>query len=105
MFNVNVSSAALGFGFTQSFAQVEYFTVYGGLQLGLGLAMLAVSFHPKALLGGVLFALVFSTVLAVIRLVGIMLYTANDMMWALLVLEVVIALALLRSWHKLNVAT
>ncbi|MAA71211.1 MAG: hypothetical protein CL679_05715 [Bermanella sp.] len=102
MLNVSVSSAALGFGFTQPFAQVEYFSVYGGLQLGLGLAMLAVSFSPKALLGGVLFAFVFSSVLAVIRLLAIVLYSANDMMWALFVLEAIIALTLWRCWYRLN---
>ncbi|MGK0443956.1 MAG: hypothetical protein ACJA1U_000885 [Bermanella sp.] len=105
MFKLDMSAEALGFGFASPYAQLEYFSVYGGLQLGLGIAMLAASFQPKFVLGSVFFAFVFSSILAAIRLLAITLFPANDMMWGLLVLESVIAVSLWRAWHQLNLAT
>jgi hypothetical protein len=102
MFQLQISAQSLGLGFMHPFAQVEYFSVYGGLQLGLGIAMIAVSMQSKLLLGGVFFAFVFSFTLALMRLLALFLYEANDLMWGLLVLESLIALSLWRAWRKLD---
>lgn len=98
--SLDVSANSLGFGFLNPAAQVEYFSVYGGLQLGLGIAMIAVSFKPPLLMGGLFFSVVFSWVLAVSRIVGLLLYPTSPLMWALLMLEACIALALSYSWKK-----
>lgn len=100
IFSLDVSANSLGFGFLNSAAQVEYLSVYGGLQLGLGMAMIAVSTKPPLLLGGLFFSLVFSWVLAISRLAGLLLYATSPLMWGLLLLETCIALALSYSWKK-----
>jgi hypothetical protein len=100
MFQLDLSAQGLGFGLLTQAAKIEYFSVYGGLQLGLGLAMIGVTFKPNILLGGLFFSLIFSWVLAISRLIGLALYEANGLMWGLLVLEGAIALALTYVWFK-----
>ena len=102
MLRLDVSAQALGFGFLQPAAQIEYFSVYGGLQLGLGVAMLAVSMQSQLILGGVFFSWVFSSVLAVCRLVALVLFDGNGMMLGLLLLEMAIAAGLYWAWFRLN---
>lgn len=100
MLRLDLSAQGLGFGLLTPAAYVEYFSVYGGLQLGLGLAMVGVSFKPQLLMGGLFFSLIFSWVLAISRIVAVALYEPNGLMWALLVLEGAIALALSYVWFK-----
>ena len=104
IFRLDLSANSLGFGLLSPAAQVEYFSVYGGLQLGLGVAMIAASLQPKLLLGGLYFSLVFSWVLAISRGVGLVLYEPNTLMWILMVLELCIALALMYAFkvHQKN---
>ncbi|WP_283789218.1 hypothetical protein QNI23_015140 [Bermanella sp. WJH001] len=100
MFRLELSAQGLGFGLLTPGAMIEYFSVYGGLQLGLGLAMIGVTFKPGMFLGGLFFSLIFSWVLAASRVVGLALYEPNGLMWGLLVLEGAIALALSYTWYK-----
>jgi hypothetical protein len=100
IFRLDLSASSLGFGLLNPAAQVEYFSVYGGLQLGLGIAMIVTSLQPKLLFGGLYFSLVFSWVLATSRGIGLALYEPNSLMWVLMVLEVCIALALTYAFKK-----
>ena len=98
--NPILSASNLGFVFSVPQAQVEYLSVYGGLQLGLGIAMILVSLNPRLLLGGVFFSMVFSIVLMLTRIAAMTLYGTTGTMWILLLLESCIALVLIASWYK-----
>lgn len=102
MFQPELSSKALGFEFTHKAALTEYFSVYGGLQLGLGLAMLFSSYKDKLLIGAVFFSCVFSFVLCLSRIVGIIIHSSNELMWILFILELVIACLLFWQWRQFD---
>lgn len=104
LFQLEETSASLGFGFLQAAAKLEYLSVYVGLQLGLGVAMLLVARQPMLLPGGVYFSFIFSSILAVVRLIGVLTLPHNGLMLTLFALELLIALALWRVWCKEKLA-
>lgn len=59
----------LGYEQSASYAVGEFITVYGGLQLGIGLAMILVNWMPQYYSGTLFFAMVLSIALIVLRLV------------------------------------
>ena len=62
------TSKALGFGLTNGSARSEYITVYGGLELGMGIFFLLTALNPDWRRMGVLFALCTYGCLALFRL-------------------------------------
>ncbi|NVK37767.1 MAG: hypothetical protein HWE18_07570 [Gammaproteobacteria bacterium] len=101
-FQPEMASQGLGIQWLASHGKVEFLSVYGGLQLGLAVAMLSVSFMPKLLLGGVFFSTVFSTVLAFCRLILVLTAPMHTMLLSLLVIELVIAAFLFWYWRRIR---
>ena len=81
----------------------EFFTVYGGIQLGLGLAMMLGSLNKNYQQATLFFALVFSVVLLLSRLASFISYPAAvDHMGALMMaeLEAFLAIALGIAYYR-----
>lgn len=74
---------------------VEYLVVYGGLEIGLGIAMITGARRPHLLPGVFYMTTVFSVILPVFRSVLLLSYPANASHLIILGLELVIAAALL----------
>lgn len=68
------SMSFLGYEPSSQFSVGEFITVYGGLQLGIGLAMLIVNWLPQYFGGTLLFAAVFSVVLLLVRIMTLVTY-------------------------------
>ncbi|GAA6135971.1 hypothetical protein NBRC116188_27610 [Oceaniserpentilla sp. 4NH20-0058] len=95
-----LSSSGLGLHLTTASAKVEFISVYGGLQMGLGLAMIVSSFNPKLLIGAVFFSFIFSSILVVVRVGSILFFGANEMIWSLLFLE--LSISMLFLWYLIK---
>jgi hypothetical protein len=94
--------AASFLGFTlNDIGLSEFVSVYGGLQVGLGLAMLLSSIKPSYLEGAVFFALITSLGLFIFRLIAISSIAANGGVYAMAILEGVIVLALALQFKAL----
>ncbi|WP_419831464.1 hypothetical protein [Endozoicomonas atrinae] len=77
----------------------EFFSVYGGLQAGLGLGMIICGFQRQHVRSALLFSGVFSTVLFVFRGISIFLYGQHETTLTLLAVEGIIAGSLLFSFR------
>ncbi|WP_426416234.1 DUF4345 family protein [Aestuariirhabdus sp. LZHN29] len=95
-----LASGYLGYGALSPAAQAEFFTVYGGLQTGLGVAMLWCSLIQPARAGALLFATLFSAILALSRLISILNANTPNEHTLLLALELSIAAALIYSCYR-----
>lgn len=104
-FQLENSANALGLAFMGESGKLEYFSVYVGLQLGIGLAMVLTSLQSQLVLGAVFFSLIFSWVLTLARIYAIALYGGFPMMLALLILEASIAIGLYWQWRILRKKT
>lgn len=94
------ASGFLGFVLNSELAFSEFFSVYGGLQVGLGLAMLGASFRPAYIEAALYFAYVFSISLFLFRVVSAWLWGWNMALLGMLVLEAVLATLLCVSWAR-----
>ena len=92
-FNPATSANFLGF-MIMDYGLTEFFSVYGGLQLGLGSAMIITSLSPRYVEGGLLFALVTSVGLLLARLVALISYGGNESIYAMTALEIAIVIVL-----------
>ena len=100
LFALDIAATALGFNISTDAARVEFFAVYGGLQLGLAIVMGAGSFIPRYYLGCLFAATVVSMALFVTRCLGLVVYPSaieSSTILVMTALELVIALALLRA--------
>lgn len=70
------TSRAIGFALTNGSARSEYITVYGGLELGMGVFFFLTALHPEWRRLGVLFALCAYGCLATFRL-GTLLFVSD----------------------------
>ena len=61
------TAASVGFSLTGGSGRSEWVTVYGGLQTGLGIAMIVCGLTPNLKLGGLAFAAIFSCGLVLFR--------------------------------------
>lgn len=96
------AAEALGYLLPDAAGQGEFITVYGGLQAGIGLAMILSALRNSAIDGGLLFAAVLSAVLAAYRLVASLVMVVPIAAWApYFVLEAVLAAILIWAWHGL----
>ncbi len=68
MINAEKSMAFLGLGHVTTYGLGEFVTVYGGLQLGIGLGMILVNWWPQYYSGTLFFATVLSVALIAVRL-------------------------------------
>jgi hypothetical protein len=79
---------------------VEFFSVYGGLQVGLGVAMLVSSFRPSYIEASLYFSAIFSTFLLLFRVLSFLIYGLISDFIVMLVLEVIISAGLWWAWFK-----
>lgn len=99
------TAAALGFTLSSA-GLIEYLVVYGGLEVGLGLAMILGARRPRLLPGVLFMTTVFSGFLPFYRLVSMMYFDVSTTVVAILFLESAILVALLVSaWHGRSRAT
>ncbi len=89
-FQLELVAAFLGFSLATPAAKAEFFSVYGGLQVGLGIAMLFSSFKPQYLEASLVYSAIFSTGLCVFRLLSFVLFGFVEAFVAMLILELVI---------------
>ena len=102
VFQIDAAAGFLGLGLNSGLARSEFFSVYGGLQAGLGIAMLLCSFAPRYLEAALFFSAVFSGVLAIFRLISFFIFGWADAAFIMLVIEAVIAIVLAYGWWKLS---
>ena len=88
------TSQAVGFHLINGHGISEYITVYGGLEVGLGLAMLITSFVKRLQLGGLAFAFIISTCLPVFRIPTALLFEAQQITYVLMIVELLLAILL-----------
>ena len=97
--NPELAAGFLGFTLLPN-GLTEFFSVYGGLQVGLAMAMILASTKPEYLAGGVFFAWVTSLGLLAFRIMGVLLYGGDAGIYAMAVLE--LGIVLLLSWPLLQ---
>ena len=101
-----LAAGFLGFALTGPMANSEFFSVYGGLQVGLAVAMLCCSRIPAYIEAGLFFSMMFSGTLFLFRLISLVFYGFEEgALLALLVLEAAIALALAITWRRARAYT
>ena len=101
--SINPELAAGFLGFTLSPVGLsEFFSVYGGLQVGLGLAMLVTSFNKDYIEASLFFALITSIGLLIFRLISLMSMVVNEGVYAMALLETIIVMALGVHYFKLR---
>ncbi|XAM01489.1 DUF4345 family protein [Phycisphaeraceae bacterium D3-23] len=71
------TATAIGFGIENSSAKSEYLTVYGGLELGMGLFFLLAAWRTGMVEAGLWFAALSYAALAIYRLITVA--TMNDL--------------------------
>ena len=67
VFQADKSMSFLGLGSVNSYGVGEFVTVYGGLQLGIGLGMILVNWLPQYYSGTLFFATILSFALIAVR--------------------------------------
>tara|TARA_R110001592_G_scaffold288331_4_gene557377 strand:- start:39959 stop:40327 length:369 start_codon:yes stop_codon:yes gene_type:complete len=102
VFKLELVAGFLGFEFSTDMGKSEFFSVYGGLQIGIGIAMLLSSFKTVYLEGGVYFSAIFSSVLALFRVFSFFVFGFIEGFIFMLVLEVFMAVSLWGIWLKLK---
>lgn len=92
---------SIGFALRPGSGQSEYFTVYGGLQLALGLVFLLPLVRPELLSASLLVCLLVHGSLAIMRAISLVAYSgvANPT-WYFAATEWVLFLATLGVWWK-----
>ena len=99
--NPEGTSKSLGFVLSNNSAHSEYFTVYGGLDLGLGIGLLLGAFRAELRKGVLVFALTIHASLVVFRSISFLLY--SPLPWAIYILatlEIAFSAALFLSLRK-----
>lgn len=94
----DLASNYLGFSLASPLAYSEFFSVYGGLQCGLAVAILLSSFRPAYREAASFFALCFSLVLLLFRAASMVMEGVYDEILYMLVLELFISTVLFFSW-------
>lgn len=90
----NITSAKVGFSLEGDTGRSEFLTVYGGLEMGLALILLACVFRPEFTTAGVVGCVLIHGSLVAFRSVSLVLYPAvESLTWRLAIGEWVIFLA------------
>jgi hypothetical protein len=96
----SVTSEAVGFRLVGDGGKSEFVTVYGGLEVGLGLAMIVTAVVPELRPGGLVFALVLSAALPCFRIPTLLTLSVPRTTWILAGVEVVFVALLLLAWLR-----
>ena len=99
---IDNASSFLGFDLVLPNGFSEFLSVYGGLQVGLGLAMLVTSFQGRYVEGSLYFSAIFSSCLALFRLISFCLYSVVSDFLIMLIIETIIAVGLWFAWYKIK---
>ncbi|MFD2228764.1 hypothetical protein [Alkalimarinus sediminis] len=102
-FAPSLAASFLGFSFSNSTGLGEFFAVYGGLQVGLGAAMVISSWQPRYVEAALYFSAIFSSALLLFRVLGMLLYGSTPALAGMALLEAVIAIGLWAAWNKSRV--
>ncbi len=94
------AAKAVGFELPGPGGMSEFITVYGGIEVGLGLAMILTALDPQLRRGGLAFALVFSAMLPLFRLPTVIVLPVPRSCYWLLAVEITLAVALLIAWFR-----
>lgn len=90
----------LGFQFSHLAAKAEFFSVYGGLQVGIAMAILACSMIPGYLLVASFFAFIVSFGLFCFRLLSVISIDQSSVLIYMLFFEGFLAILLFWVWRK-----
>ena len=95
------TSKAIGFGLTNASAKSEYVTVYGGMEVGMGIFFAACALSPALRGPGLLYALILYACLAVFR-IGTLVTLENEGTFpkVMLCIEIPMALGALALYMK-----
>lgn len=96
----DLAAEFLGFSFTTTAGIAEFFTVYGGLQIGLGAALVMCSIKPLYIEASLYFSAIFSTSLLIFRLLGLVFFDFGLALIAMAILEAFIAILLWGGWRQ-----
>ena len=99
-FSPELAAGFLGFSFTGSTGYAEFFAVYGGLQLGLGAAIVLCSLNRRYIEAAFYFSAILSTGLLIFRILGMLLYGFSPELAGMALLETLIAMALWVGWKR-----
>jgi hypothetical protein len=102
VFQLELVAGFIGFELLAEIGQSEFFTVYGGLQVGIGMSMLMTSLKAEYLEAGVYFSAIFSSFLALFRVSSFVVYGFIESFGVIVVLEVFIGAALWWIWFKIK---
>ena len=95
------TASSIGFELRPGSGQSEYFTVYGGLQLALGLVFLLPLVRPEVLSASLLTCLIVHASLAIMRTISLLMYTGvTNPTWYFFATEWILFLATLGIWWK-----
>ncbi|WP_250658441.1 hypothetical protein [Alkalimarinus coralli] len=103
-FQPALASNFLGLELINMIGKGEFFTVYGGLQVGLGLAMIISSFVKAYTEAALYFSAIFSTSLLSFRLIALYRFGASGELIVLAILEALIAVILWLGWKNSRTA-
>lgn len=99
-FAPELAAGFLGFSFTGNTGYAEFFAVYGGLQVGLGAAIVMCSLSSRYIEAALYFSAILSSGLLTFRIVGMLLYGFNSELAGMALLETLIAMALWMRWRR-----
>ena len=94
------AAAAVGFELRHDGGLSEFVTVYGGLEVGMGAAMILTSLDPDLRAGGLVFALVVSAALPLFRLPTLLALRVPAGTRVLFAIELALAVLLLIAWLR-----
>jgi len=100
--NIEVSAHFLGIVLTNAVARSEFLSVYGGLQIGLGVAAILSSFRRDYHEGALYFSAIYSTSLFVFRCMSVFMGSQQSAVIGMCVLEAVLCFILWRAWWRLR---
>ncbi len=90
----------VGFTLDSDSGVSEFVTVYGGLEVGLGVALLLTSFAPSLQAGGLVFGAIFSVALPLFRFATVLKLDVGRGVYGLFAVEILLALLLaVPAWH------
>ncbi len=96
-------SQSVGFHLMNGPGMSEFITGYGGLEVGLGLAMLVTSFSARWRKGGLAFAFILSVCLPLFRVPTVILFDVHHITYILMAAEIVLAVLLgLALWREMQ---
>ena len=95
-----LAAVFLGYKFSSTLGLAEFFSVYGGLQFGIAIAILASSFMPDYRIAASFFSFVTSLGLFAFRLLSVLFMDQSAVLIYMLGLEGVLVVVLLCVWRR-----